>query len=230
MRYSDTVIEQARALRAAGASYPEISQQLGRSIPKTTLAYWCRKIPLSPDQIQGNIERQLTHLAHARKLSVLQKHHAATEQLRVISLRSRAVVQRAKSSEVHLIALAMLYLGEGAKPGSHSGLALGSSDPNIIRLYITLLSICFSIGPDDLRCRVSFRADQDIAELQQYWSSVTGIPLNHFYKTSPDQRTIGKLTKRTDYRGVCVISCRGRVHQLELQQISREYLKSITGR
>ena len=125
--------------------------------------------------------------------------------------------------------LAMLYLGEGAKWKGHSGLLLGSSDSTIILLYISLLEKCYKIKPSRLKCRISYRADQDIRELEKYWSGVTGIPEENFYKTKPDPRTKGKKTKKNDYKGVCVITCAGSHIQLELEEIAKLLLKKIKG-
>lgn len=229
MRYSHLIINRARILRSEGASFDIIRNKIGIQIPKATLSHWCRGIPLPEKQVESNKLAQLAHLHRARLLSVEQKCTDSENQLKRITKQSRTIVAKLQTKEACLLALAMLYLGEGAKAKGHSGLLLGSSDPNIIQLYIMLLEQCYSLTVNDLRCRISYRADQDIHELQQYWSAVTGIPLIHFYKTTPDQRTVGKPTKRVEYRGVCVISCRGRIHQLELQQVSNEYLKLLKG-
>ena len=62
--------------------------------------------------------------------------------------------------------LSVLYLGEGTKWKGHSGMVLGSSDPNIILLYIKLLEICYGINHKKLKCRVSYRADQNLKSLR----------------------------------------------------------------
>ena len=229
MRYPIAIIEHAKSLRANGASFANIGLKLKQRVPKATLAYWCRGILLSPDQLEIRKRAQLIHLIAARKLSAEKKRKVAVDILSRITEEARTVVKKFRSHEAYLLALAMLYLGEGAKSQSHSGLQLGSSDPQIIRLYIRLLWQCFSIPVDHLRCRISYRADQNIDTLQHYWTTVTGIPLQHFYKTTPDKRTVGKETKRKRYQGVCVISCRGRRHQLELQEISVVFLESLVG-
>jgi hypothetical protein len=71
-----------------------------------------------------------------------------------------------------------------------------------------------------LKCRISYRADQDLNELQKFWASITGINIDKFYKTKPDPRTVGKPTRKSDYKGVCAIYCAGSRIQLELQVIA----------
>ncbi|OGI82361.1 hypothetical protein A3G53_01240 [Candidatus Nomurabacteria bacterium RIFCSPLOWO2_12_FULL_44_11] len=123
--------------------------------------------------------------------------------------------------------LSVLYLGEGTKWKGHSGMVLGSSDPNIILLYIKLLEICYGINHKKLKCRVSYRADQNLKSLERYWSKITGIPLSNFYKTKFDPRTIGKPTKNKKYRGVCVIMGAGSHIQLELEAIPKLILMGL---
>lgn len=130
---------------------------------------------------------------------------------------------------IYKLALAMLYLGEGAKWKSHSGLLLGSSDPNIIGIYLYLVRVCYNLMPENLKCRVSYRADQNIEELENYWSTITTIPLENFYETKPDARTIGKPTRDGNYKGVCVIMGGGTAIQHELDIIARLLLKNLQG-
>ena len=113
----------------------------------------------------------------------------------------------------------MLYLGEGSKWKSHRGPQLGSSDPKIIRLYVSLLRDCYNISADQLKCRVQHRADQDPEELVKYWSCVSGVNPTRFYPSYADRRTIGHATLNKGYKGVCVITCAGTYIQLELAQI-----------
>lgn len=141
--------------------------------------------------------------------------------------KNQTVLKKIRDKETLRVLLSILYLGEGSKWKSHSGLILGSSDPNIILLYIKLLQLCYGIKPGTLKCRVSYRADQDIKQLERYWSKVTAIPLENFYKTIPDPRTVGKPTKNLDYKGVCVIVGGSSTIQLELELIPLLILKGL---
>ena len=53
-----------------------------------------------------------------------------------------------------------------------------------------------------LRCTVQCRADQNQTDLEQFWQKVTHISKEQFYKTRIDPRTIGKPSKKSDYKGV----------------------------
>ncbi len=85
----------------------------------------------------------------------------------------------------------------------------------------------YNIPKSVLRAQVLHRADQDISQLIMVWSKITGLHKEFFYKCKPDSRTIGKLTKNKDYKGVCVISCAGTKIQLELDIVARLICKGI---
>jgi len=219
--------KEARALRAQGKTYSEIRQILKLSVPKSTLSHWCQGVVLPiwyNKKIREINNKSLMSARTAAALSVTRKREA-----HLAEIRKEAEAILGKFNQEGLkVALAMLYLGEGAKWKSHSGLMLGSSDPEIVLLYIFLLKTCYNIATSQLKCRVSYRADQDIGTLETYWSSLTNIPKENFYKTKPDPRTKGKRTKKMDYKGVCVLSCAGARIQLELAEIARILTKKVT--
>lgn len=218
--------DKVRRLRSKGKTFTEIRKSLNLSMPKSTLSNWCQGVTL-PNWYAARIKKLNSEsLKKAQTIawaSVRRKRELFLNEVR----REAIKVIRKFNLENLKIVLAMLYLGEGAKWKSHSGLMLGSSDPQIILLYISLLKKCYGIKRNQLKCRISYRADQNIAELENYWSVIAGIPKDNFYKTKPDPRTIGKKTERTDYRGVCVISCAGSHIQLELEEIVKLLLNKF---
>ncbi len=100
--------------------------------------------------------------------------------------------------------LAALYLREGAKTQNGS-LRFGNPDPFIISLFLNLLRYCYKIDESKFRCTLQFRADQDIKNLERFWSKVTGISLTQFHKSRVDPRTKGKISRKKDYKEVCCI-------------------------
>lgn len=212
------VREQARRLRHEGKSYKEIIHLLPAVVPKSTLAYWLRDVGL-PDTYWERVRKNnLQHLTRIRKLAISILRKQQEERRHSIWNRNR-FYQDHLTPEILKVALAFLYLGEGAKWKSHRGLMLGSSSPKIINLYIALLRTCYGISTERLRCRISHRADQDLSALNRYWSRVTRIPLRNFTRSRPDPRTRGKPTRDRSYKGVCVVACGGTDIQLELQAI-----------
>lgn len=212
-------------LRHQGKSYGEIREILSINISKSTLSYWCKNIPL-PSRYEVRIAELIKKAGSKGRKTALAVNRARFEE-RLEKIRSRAyqLSSFCRDKRTAKIALAMLYLGEGAKWRSHRGLHLGSSDPDIVRIYIKLLNRCYGVSREKLSARISYRADQDIQNLTRFWSGVTGIPKARFYKTKPDPRTKGKKTLRKDYHGVCSIVCGGTEIQLELDFIARMFVR-----
>ena len=210
-------------------TYAEINHELGLNVAKSTLSYICRDIKLPKSYHERiklmNSESLILARSQARRVLINSQQKTILE----LKERARNLTQNVSSKDAYN-ALAMLYLGEGSKRSSFRGLSLGSSDPKIIRLYISLLKRVFDIPSTRLKARVMYRADQNISHLVRYWSTVTRIPEANFYKTKPDMRTLGKPTKKPGYKGVCAIYCAGADKQLELQIYAEIFAEKIWGR
>lgn len=98
----------------------------------------------------------------------------------------------------------MLFWAEGTK--REDGLAFGNSDPRMVRMFLALLRRCYDIDESKFRCTVMCRADQDVDGLQAFWSEVTGIGAQSFYRARVDKRSVGRPTLRKGYKGVCLIN------------------------
>lgn len=219
-----TLKPKAVRLRKAGKTYGEIKKILGEPISKSTLSHWLRDLVLTETQ-QKKLERKVAlkiKKSQVKAWAVSKKKRK--EYLQSLVTRNKYLLPLIRQQDIARIALAMLYLGEGAKWPSHPGLHLGSSDPEIIRIYIKLLWKCYGVSGEDLRARISYRADQNLSKLTAFWSRITNIPKNHFYKTKSDPRTIGKKTIKKSYKGVCQITCAGTEIQLQLDIIARMFL------
>ena len=125
------------------------------------------------------------------------------ERLKEVRSQISHLPDKLKDKNVAKIALAMLYLGEGSK--NQSSLVFGNSNPFVISLFLKLLRFCYPLNEQKFRCTVQCRADQNVKNLGMFWSKVTGISNQLFYKPQIDKRTIGLKTKKVDYQGVCRI-------------------------
>ena len=227
MVYPRDIRENVKHLRACGKTYSEIEKELNLTIPKSTLSSWCKGITLPSWYLKKAKELSAKNLSRGRQFALTSNRIKHENLLESLNERNKYLTKELNNKNVLKMLLSFLYLGEGSKWKSHRGLILGSSDPDIIRLYIKLLNICYDIKTSVLKCRVSYRVDQNINSLQKFWSKTTGISLKNFYKTIPDPRTIGKPTKNKDYKGVCVISCKGTEKQLELELIPKIILGGL---
>ena len=196
----------ATKLRRLGHTYGEIKKTLGVNIPKSTLFCWLSKLKLT-DMAKDSLKLAAeNNIKNARAIAIERNKEKRIKHLEKIatSIEHLRKINKHKNGDVAKIILAVLYLGEGGK-SRKSSLMLGNSDPAIIKLFLALLRQNYLIDENKFRCTVQCRADQDIPELEKFWSKTTGISLCNFYKARIDSRTIGRKSKKPAYKGVCRI-------------------------
>ncbi len=217
--------ERAVKMRKRGASVRDIEKHLG--IPRSNLSYWFRGIVLSKHHAQLLRKRHEEALITARKEAV--KWHNSQKARRLDAARMDALKTLAQINitqrEIVELALAILYLGEGAKKNSFT--AMGNSDPRILRFFVDSLSYLYNIPRSQFKCHLHLRADQNPQALARYWSAQLDIPIENFLKPLIDKRTLGTKTYPT-YKGVCAVSC-GRVAiQRKLMYIATTFCETFT--
>ena len=218
--YSKILIQEAKELRLKGQTYREIRRRLNLIIPKSTLSSWFKDIVL-PKYYYNKISKlNIEHLKKARLIAIETNKVKRQEFLGGLDKINLTIADSIQSHETAKIALAMLCLGEASKYKSTKSFSLGNSDPRIIIIFFSLLRICFDFNLEKIRCTVQCRADQNVEELERFWQNVTGVPKRLFYKTRIDPRTIGKPTKKIDYKGVLRINYLDTKVQLELESLS----------
>jgi hypothetical protein len=195
--------KEAIVLRKSGKTYSEISKKIGIHIPKSTLSTWCKGVVLTASHKRRIDEVIKKNIHRGRALALASNKIKRDDYLQKVYERVSHLGKIFKDKEVARISLAVLYLGEGSK--TKSSIMFGNSDPRIISLFLRLLRYCYKIDESKFRCTLQCRADQDIKKLEKFWSDVTGIPNSKFYKARVDARTIGMLSKKPEYKGVCRI-------------------------
>ena len=192
-----------QSLRMEGKTYSEILSLLEKPVAKSTVSLWCREIKLTPEQKQKIEKFSFEKLEKSRK-----KAHEVIRQKRQRYLsglfeKNRSLINVLDDKEGAKTVLAALYLAEGKKHAGH--MMFGNSDPLIISLFLKLLRFCYDLDESKFRCTLQCRADQNTLELEGYWQKITKIPKTQFYKAQIDPRTVGKPSKKLDYKGVCRI-------------------------
>lgn len=212
--------DKARKLRSNGKTYLEIRNELGTDIPKSTLSFWCKDVNLPEeykDKIRGLV---IKNAEKGRRVAMIVNRIKREKYLTSLLDKNNHLAGMLKDKDVAKIALSILYLGEGGKR-QRGSLVLGNSDPFIISLFLYLLRHCYNIDEKKLRCTVQCRADQNIIELEKFWSGITKVSYKQFYKTRIDPRTIGKESRKLDYKGVCRIDYFSAEVFTELMQIPK---------
>jgi hypothetical protein len=217
-RWSD-LKPKAIALRRQGNSIGSIEEMLG--IPRSTLSGWFRSVPLTEKQKVNLKERWVQGLIKARVKAVEWHNGQKEDRIEQAAQSAAKVLEDIPDDEATLeLALAFLYLGEGAKTNSQT--ALGSSDPRIAKFFVRAMRKIYDMPVKNIRCYLHLRADQDIEKMKRYWSQELQLPLANFGKASIDRRTEGRPTY-AHYKGVCLINC-GRVDiQRRLMYIANSF-------
>jgi len=199
-QYKNKVI----SLRKKGKTYSEIKKIIGKDIPKSTLSFWCNGIKL-PEYYEIRIsDIKKKNLAYAQLMASKSKQKSRENYFSKIEKDNKNLTVFLKNEKVAKLLLATLYLAEGGKKTKGS-VMFGNSDPGIIKLFLNLLHFVYPVDDSKFRCTVQCRADQDINKLEIFWQKITNVPVNQFYKTRIDSRSIGKRTMKVDYKGVCKI-------------------------
>ena len=202
----------------------EIEKRL--SIPRSTLSGWFKHIKLSEEQKQKLRDSNKAHLVHARKKAVAWHNAKKEDRLMEAERTAKETFGKIRLSDPAILELvaAILYLGEGSKKNCET--SLGSSDPLILRFFITILRNVHSLENDKIRCELYLRADQNPEELKRFWGEILDLPMANFRQVNIDKRTIGTVTY-SDYKGVCNLRCGTVAIQRKLMALSRLFCEGV---
>lgn len=210
--------KRARELRKSGKTYTEIGKLLERDIPKSTLSNWCKGVLLPRSYLDRVAKLNCQNLQIARKVALRVNRLKRKKFLEDLRMMNVDISRMIKDDSVGMVALAMLCLGEASKYKSkHRQFSLGSSDPRIIIIFLSLLERIKGFDLEKMRCTVQCRADQDTKKLEEYWMEITAVPRRLFYSARIDPRTMGRPTENKNYMGVLVVDYYDRKVQLMLE-------------
>lgn len=216
---STDIKNNVKRLRALGYTYFEIQKKLNLRLPKSTLSYWCKNINLPLGYQQKISKYNKFNLNKARKKAIESNKRKRETYLNSIFERNKHLAALLSDPAAAKIVLTVLHLTEGSKT-QRGSLMFGNSDYRIIALFLHLLRYCYNIDETKFRCTLQCRADQDIRQLEKFWSEVTKIPSSQFYKARIDPRTINKPSKKLNYKGVCRIDYFSAEIDIELTKIA----------
>ena len=196
----------ARELRRKGESFGEIAKKVG--VAKSTASLWCRDIVLTEGQIEALFQRDVVGGILGRTRAWEWHRKEKRDRYRRFHKLGYHMFSSITEKELYLIGLA-LYWSEGSKRDGR--VLLTNSDPTMILLYMMWLEDCLKVRHEDIVCRVTINElhqDRRI-EIEQYWSNVTGIPLEQFTKTTFIHSKWKKVYEnRNTYYGVLAVHVR----------------------
>lgn len=219
--------DKSRKLRAEGYTYSEIKKRLSREIPKSTLSYWCREVKLPSFYDKKLVEINANNREKGRLIALEVNKQKRQRFLDKLKNKNLHLVKNLSQRDKKLL-LAIFYLTEGAKHPTTQYLKFASTNPEIIRFFLFLLRKSFNLDESKFRVEIMCRADQDLESLVNHWQSVTDINKQLFYRPRIDKRTIGKKTRKENYKGVCVIDYFDTSIQLELQLLGESLVRGYS--
>jgi hypothetical protein len=180
----------ARALRKHGASVRDISNTLHAS--KSTVALWCRDIPLSQSQLHILLTKRSAGATRGRIIASEKKRAQRIARTRNAESLGRKDIGALSHRDIRILGLG-LYWGEGFK-NANGEFGIVNSDPRIIRVFIRWVRY-YGVSIRDLTTRVTINEihRERQSEIERYWSRMTGVPHAQFTKTS----LIHAQTKKT---------------------------------
>lgn len=178
-------------LRKNGWSINQIYRKL--RVAKGSVSLWVRDTHLSSEQLQELTERgQSKEVIERRRITRLKRENA----------RRQLIINKAKSEIVHisdkdlfLLGVA-LYWAEGSKT-KRGVVELSNSDPELIKVGMRFFRESCHVPEKKFRGHVHLHPHLDNSKAEKFWSSVSGIPLNQFFKTSMQQSRASKKKRDT---------------------------------
>jgi hypothetical protein len=216
-RHGENVKRLAARLRARGATYAHISATL--AVPKSTLSTWFGES--MQDKFSSNT--WLEHLKKARVLAAAARRSARLESERAIEARARKLLIRTPyTSEWYVKSLlGMLYWAEGARRGNVSGVRFTNTDARMIRLFLTLYRLVYSVTPDQVRLQVQCHPYHDSGEVRTYWASVADVPEERVTIQVVPKRGLTKRYRK-NFAGICQLRLPNVDRRREIMTIAYE--------
>lgn len=188
MGYRGKVAEQERArqLRAESWTLNEIAAELG--VAKGSVSVWVRDVAFEPKPRSAARRRAPNRLQVAKAEEIERLRQAGIERIGRLSERE------------FWIAGVMLYAGEGAK-NDQGNVLLANTDPRMIQFHLAWLRHFFEIDERKLRLRLYLHEGLDLAAANDFWSNLTGIPLDQF--STPYRAVADPSIRRTKHERGC---------------------------
>lgn len=183
-------------MRREGQSYSYIQKRIG--VSKSTLSNWLKEIPLTDTRLRELRDFNPVRIEKTRQTKLLKKKTRRDSVFEKIK-------QDFKTNKKPIFREGFyLYWGEGTKTAEYT-VALTSSDPAIIKCFISWLSI-LGVSKEDMRVKVHMYSDQVESEVLKFWIDKTTLQKGQFYKTYIKKTdAIRRTYKGTFGNGTCSV-------------------------
>ncbi len=185
----------ARELRGQGISVRDIAQQL--QVAKSTASLWVRDVILSIDQLEKLRNQHILGGEKGRMIGALRQKQDRLNRIQEGTIEGARRIANITERELLLTGIA-LYWAEGNK--RYKKIEFCNSDPKLVQFMLNWFQRVFNLNTKDFKCYVGINAahKQREQEVIQYWSKVTGLPLEQFTKTSFKKTPLAKVYENFD--------------------------------
>lgn len=167
---------EAIELRQKGLSLNEISTQLG--VAKSSVSIWVRNVVLTDDQKivlrEKGFYREAVELRRTNRLV----NELAKRQ--IVIDKATSEIRKISDTQLHLMG-AMLYWAEGGK--TQRMVRFANGDPEMIKIMMHYFRKICNVPEPKFRGYIHIHPHLDNLAAERYWSDVTGIPPEQFFKT-----------------------------------------------
>lgn len=160
-----------------GYSYREIMDEV--PVGKSTLSGWLGKITISEDH-KIRIQNRSRELQVTKRFNIAEWNRTRRQRaIRSIRVTAKETIGSLSDREL-LIAGTMLYWAEGNK--TTKMVQISNADPVLIQFMMAWFRKCLGMDDSRFRAAIHYHQGQDYNKIQEFWSDITGIPLEKFNK------------------------------------------------
>ena len=194
MKYTERLL--AVKLRKSGLSYKDILKKI--KVSKSTLSIWLREVTLTKEQKRQLMTKGQKIMYEVAKRKVADRKRRTDE----IMKGAKKEVSVLNKQPLFSVGLA-LYWAEGAKNPEES-VKFANSDEKMIMLMMKWFRKFCHVSEKKFRIHIHMHTLHCRKDIIKYWSQITLIPTNQFYKPYIKPTSLGQR-KNILYNGTCSI-------------------------
>jgi hypothetical protein len=181
----------ARVLRKKGMSMNEIVKMTGYS--KASVSDWTKDIILTKRQkerlsLKGRSMESVERRRKSRLFNESKKRQVTTD-------KAKGDFSNLSQRDLKIIG-SMIYWGEGGKTKRNMA-RISNSDPVIVKVIMRYFREVCGVPNSKFRASVHTFAHANVKKTLIYWSRVSGIPTEHFFKTYIKQSNASLYKRKT---------------------------------
>jgi predicted transcriptional regulator len=182
-------------LRHRGYAINKIASEIG--VAKSSVSLWVRNVKLTNEQTENLKSLPFTTSAIENRRRSRLKNEFEKRQSIISTAKSEII--NIDNYNLWLIGV-MLYWAEGGK--TQRMVRFSNGDPKMIKIIMKFFEIVCKVPAEKFRGHIHIHQSLDSNSAENYWSSISGIPLNQFFKTYRKPNKSSQNKKNTLPNGV----------------------------